>query len=100
LAFSEHGLQPALCQLAQHMRTQRGKVITVTRHSANALRALADQTLLVAAHDERPQIERLLYHSALQHLLDRLFIRLYETDAARRARLQDTLERIQPLLEP
>jgi len=68
-------------------------VITVTRHSANALRALADQTLLVAAHDERPQIERLLYHSALQHLLDRLFIRLYETDAARRARLQETLER-------
>jgi DNA-binding MurR/RpiR family transcriptional regulator len=93
LAFSEHGLQPALCQLAQHMRAQRGKVITVTRHSANALRALADQTLLVAAHDERPQIERLLYHSALQHLLDRLFIRLYETDAARRARLQETLER-------
>ena len=42
----------------------------------------------------------LLPLSALQHLLDRLFIRLYEADGARRARLQETLERIQPLLEP
>ncbi len=100
LAFSEHGLQPALCQLARHMRSQRGKVVTITRHSANALRALADQALLVSAHDERPHIEPLLYHSALQHLLDRLFIRLYDADGARRARLQQTLERIQPLLEP
>ena len=100
LAFSEHGLQPALCQLARHMRSQHGTVVTVTRHSANALRALADQALLVAAHDERPHFEPLLYHSALQHLLDRLFIRLYEGDAARRTRLQETLERIQPLLEP
>lgn len=100
LAFSEHGLQPALCQLARHMRSQRGKVITITRHSANALRALADLALLVSAHDERAHIEPLLYHSALQHLLDRLFIRLYESDGGRRAHLQQTLERIQPLLEP
>jgi DNA-binding MurR/RpiR family transcriptional regulator len=82
------------------MRSQRGKVVTITRHSANALRALADFALLVAAHDDRPHIEPLLYHSALQHLLDRLFIRLYEADGGRRARLQQTLERIQPLLEP
>lgn len=100
LAFSEHGLQPALCQLARHMRSQRGKVVTITRHSANALRALADLALLVSAHDERAHIEPLLYHSALQHLLDRLFIRLYESDGGRRAHLQQTLERIQPLLEP
>ena len=31
---------------------------------------------------------------------DRLFIRLYEADGARRTRLQETLERIQPLLDP
>ena len=99
LAFSEHGLQPALCQLARHMRSQRGKVVTVTRHSANGLRALADLALLVAAHDDRPHIEPLLYHSALHHLLDRLFIRLYEADDERRTRLQENLERIQPLLE-
>ena len=99
LAFSEHGLQPALCQLARHMRAQRGKVVTITRHSSNALRALADTALLVSAHDEQPQIEPVLYHSALQHLLDRLFIRLYEADAARRARLQETLDRMQPVQE-
>jgi DNA-binding MurR/RpiR family transcriptional regulator len=100
LVFSEHGQQPALGQLARHMRSQRGKVVTITRHSANALRAQADLAMLVSAHDERTHIEPLLYHSALQHLLDRLFIRLYETDGARRSRLQETLERIQPLLEP
>lgn len=100
LAFSEHGQQPALCQLAQHMRAQQGQVITVTRHSANALRAMAQQTLLVSAHDEQPHIEPLLYHSALQHLLDRLFIHLYESSRARRSHLQDSLERSQTLLEP
>ena len=100
LAFSEHGQQAALCQLARHMRSQRGKVVTITRHSANALRAQADLALLVAAHDERPHIEPLLYHSALQHLLDRLFIRLYEADGARRSRLRETQERLLPLQEP
>ena len=100
LAFSEHGMQPALCQLARHMRSQRGKVVTITRHSSNALRALADHALLVSAHDEQLHIEPLLYHSALQHLLDRLFIRLYEADGGRRSRLQENQERIQPLLEP
>ncbi|MBV2209824.1 MAG: MurR/RpiR family transcriptional regulator [Thermomonas sp.] len=99
LAFSEHGLQPTLSQLARHMRSQQGKVVTITRHSANALRAHADIPLLVAAHDDRPQIEPLLYHSALQHLLDRLFIRLYEADDSRRTRLQQTLELTQRWLE-
>lgn len=99
LAFSEHGLQPTLSQLARHMRNQQGKVVTITRHSANALRAHADIPLLVAAHDDRPQIEPLLYHSALQHLLDRLFIRLYEADDSRRTRLQQTLELTQRWLE-
>ncbi|RZA19812.1 MAG: MurR/RpiR family transcriptional regulator [Lysobacteraceae bacterium] len=100
LVFSEHGMQPALCQLSHHFRArQRGKVVTITRHSSNALRAHADVPLLVSAHDERPHIEPLLYHSALQHLLDRVFIRLYEADVGRRARLQENLDRIQPLLE-
>ena len=64
-----------------------------------ALRAHADIPLLVSAHDERLHIEPLLYHSALQHLLDRVFILLCEADSGRRARLQGNLQRIQPLLE-
>ncbi len=101
LVFSEHGMQPSLCQLSHHFRSQqRGRVVTITRHSSNALRAHADVALLVSAHDERAHIEPLLYHSALQHLLDRVYIRLCEADAGRRTRLQENLERIQPLLEP
>ena len=100
LVFSEQGMQPALCQLSRHFRAeQRGKVVTITRHSSNALRAHADVPLLVSAHDERPHIEPLLYHSALQHLLDRVYIRLCDADDARRSRLRENLERIQPLLE-
>ena len=99
LMFSEHGMQPTLCQLGRHFREQQGRVVTITRHSSNALRAHADVPLLVSAHDERPHIEPLLYHSALKHLLDRVFILLCDADGRRRKRLQDTMARIQPLLE-
>jgi len=99
LVFSEHGMQPALCQLCRYQREQRGKVVSITRHSSNALRAHADIPLLVSAHDERQHIEPLLYHSALQHLLDRVFILLCDSDDRRRVRLQGNLERIQPLLD-
>lgn len=99
LMFSEHGMQPALCRLGRHFREQKGCVVTITRHSSNALRAHANVALLVSAHDERPHIEPLLYHSALKHLLDRVFILLCEADGQRRARLQETMARIQPLLE-
>jgi DNA-binding MurR/RpiR family transcriptional regulator len=100
LVFSEHGKQPALCQVCRYFRDQRGKVVTITRHTSNALRANADLALLVSAHDERAHIEPLLYHSALQHLLDGLFVVLCESDPARHASLLANLERIQPLLEP
>ncbi|MFC7301713.1 MurR/RpiR family transcriptional regulator [Cognatiluteimonas weifangensis] len=100
LVFSEHGKQSALCQICRYFREQQGKVITVTRHTSNALRAHADIALLVSAHDERAHIEPLLYHSALQHLLDGVFVLLCEADDGRNARLQANLERLQPLLEP
>ena len=70
LVFSEHGKQPTLYQICRQFRERRGKVISVTRHTANPLRAHADASLLVSAHDERAHIEPLLYQSALQHLLD------------------------------
>jgi len=100
LVFSEHGNQPALCRIGRHFRERRGMVVSVTRHSANPLRTLADAALLVSAHDERPYIQSLLYQSALQHLLDVLFVRLCEGDDARHAQLVANLERIQQVLEP
>ena len=100
LVFSEHGKQPALCQVSRYFREQGGRVLSVTRHTSNALRAHADVSLLVSAHDDRAHIEPLLYHSALQHLLDGLFVLLCESDDERHASLQANLERIQPLLEP
>ncbi|KGM54799.1 transcriptional regulator [Lysobacter arseniciresistens ZS79] len=97
LVFSEHGKQPALCQIGRLFREQGGTVVSITRHSSNPLRANADLSLLVSAHDERAHIEPLLYRSALQHLLDRVFVRLCES--GRMERLQATMERIQPMLE-
>ena len=98
LLFSEHGSQPALAQLQRQFRAQGGgPIVTVTRHSANPLRAHADHALLVSAHDDRAYVAPLLYRAALQHLLDRLYIRLCEADDACRERLQDALERIAAL---
>lgn len=99
LMFSEHGKQPALCQIGRYFRERRGCVISVTRHTSNPLRAHADLSLLVSAHDERPHIEPLLYHCALQHLLDRVFVLLCEGRGGRHRQLHENLERIRPMLE-
>lgn len=98
LVFSEHGKQPALCQIGRTFGERGGTVVTITRHTSNPLRAYADIALLVSAHDERAHIEPLLYHSALQNLLDRVFVTLCE-DHGRLEWLQANLDRIQPLLE-
>ncbi|MEI7035589.1 MurR/RpiR family transcriptional regulator [Fulvimonas yonginensis] len=100
IVFSEHGNHPALCKIARYFRERRGQVITVTRHTANPLRTLADMALLVSAHDERPYIQPLLYQSALQHLLDNVFVHLCEEHDDRHAQLLANLDRIQLMLEP
>ncbi|QEE25741.1 MAG: MurR/RpiR family transcriptional regulator [Rhodanobacter sp.] len=100
LVFSEHGNHPALCKISRYFRERRGQVISVTRHTANPLRTLADIALLVSAHDEQPYIQPLLYQSALQHLLDGIFVRLCESDDSRHAQLVANLDRIQQMLEP
>ena len=100
LVFSEHGNHPALCKIARYFRERRGQVITVTRHTANPLRALADLSLVVSAHDELPYIQPLLYQSALQHLLDGVFVQLCEGHDDRHAQLLANLDRIQLMLEP
>ena len=89
-----------MCQLERQFRERRGKVVSVTRHTANPLRAHADMSLLVSAHDERAHIEPLLYHSALQHLLDLVFVTLCEDGDNRLERLDANLSRIQRMFEP
>jgi DNA-binding MurR/RpiR family transcriptional regulator len=98
VAFSEFGQQPALTKLSRQFREHRGKVISVTRHTANPLRAHADLSLLVSAHDDRPHIEPLLYQSALRHLLDMIFVLL--CDEGRLGQLEANRHRIQNILEP
>jgi len=98
--FSEHGKQPELCRLARQARKKRSKVVSVTRNTANPLRAQADYALLVSAHDARPPFEVLLYASAVQHVLDLLFVLLCSGSRERNARLIGNLERIQRLAEP
>ena len=81
LVLCEHGQDAALCHTARLFRQRGGKVVTTTRHTANALRAHADIALLVSAHDPQPQVELLLYQAALQHLLDLVFLLLCEDEA-------------------
>lgn len=100
VVFSEHGKQASLCRIGRYFQQQRGKVVTVTRHTSNPLRAHADHALLVSAHDERPYIEPLLYHAGLQHLLDRVFVLLCEGRGNRLPQFRANLERIAPMLEP
>src|SRR6187455_1291525 len=76
--FSEHGRQAALGQTERQFHEQRGKVISVTRHSANPLRAHADLSLLVSAHDDRAHIQPLIYQAVLQQLLDLVFVTICE----------------------
>ena len=98
LVFSELGGQPALCHIARQFAERGGHVVSVTRHSANPLRAHADDALLVSAHDERAHIEPLLYHSALQHLLDLLFVLICERgEAGRLAQLHASVDRIREI---
>ena len=100
LVFSEFGQQPAFSKISRQFHERHGKVISVTRHTANPLRVHADLSLLVSAHDERPHIEPLLYQSALRHLLDLLFILLCESDESRLVQLEANRERIRSMLEP
>ncbi|MEO6064528.1 MAG: MurR/RpiR family transcriptional regulator [Lysobacterales bacterium] len=97
LVFSEHGRQTSLCHLARQMRESGGKVVSLTRHTANPLRAHADAALLVSAHDDRAHVEPLLYQSALQHLLDLIFVYLCEHGKARLDQLDANLDRIRAM---
>jgi len=98
--FTEHGKHPALVKLARYFRDQRGRVITVTRHTSNPVRALANVALAVAAYDDASYVQSLIYQATVQQLLDAVFVYLCENDEARHARLVQNLDRIQQMLEP
>lgn len=100
IVFSEQGKHPALAKIARYFRERRGRVVTVTRHTSNPVRALADITLVVAAHDDASYVQSLIYQSTVQQLLDTVFVHLCEGDEARHARLVQNLDRIQQMLEP
>lgn len=98
IVVSEQGQHAALNQLCRQFRERQGKIVSVTRHTSNPLRAHADATLLVSAHDERSHIQPLLYQSALQHLLDKIFVLMCDGD--RLEQLNTNLEHVQHLLDP
>ncbi len=97
--FSEHGRQPVLSEIERQFHARRGKVVSVTRHTANPVRSRADMSLLVSAHDDRAHIQPLLYQAVLQHLLDLVFIMLCEKGSNRLEHLNTNVKRVQRLLE-
>ena len=99
-AFSEHGKQLALGQVARQFRELRGKLVSITRHTSNPLRAHADLSLLISAHDDRPHIEPLLYLSSQTHLLDLIYVQLCEDAPGRLPELQASLERVRRVQDP
>ncbi len=99
LLFSEFGQLAPLAQLARHFQAGGGKVVSITRHTANPLRALADAALAISAHDPAPHVEQLLYRSSLQYLLDFLFVLLCQANPERNRQLAVNLERVAQLLD-
>ncbi len=99
LLFSEYGQLPQLSQISRQFQACEGKVVSITRHTANPLRAHADASLVVSAHDPAPHVEALLYRSSLQYLLDFLFVLLCQANPDRHRQLGINLERIRHLLD-
>lgn len=99
LVFSEFGKLPQLFQLSRQFQDMGGKVVSITRHSANPLRAHADAALVLCAHDPAPHVAQLLYRSSLQSLLDFVFVLLCHANPDRHRQLGVNLERIEHLID-
>ncbi|MBD9536980.1 MurR/RpiR family transcriptional regulator [Stenotrophomonas sp. STM01] len=99
LVFSEFGKLPQLWQLSRQFQEVGGKVVSITRHTANPLRAHADAALAICAHDRQPQIAQLLYRCSLQYLLDFVFVLLCQSNPDRQRQLALNQERIQHLID-
>jgi DNA-binding MurR/RpiR family transcriptional regulator len=97
--FSESGRQPALSQTGRQFHARRGRIVSVTRHSANPVRSQADMSLLVCAHDDRAHIQPLLHQAVLQQLLDLVFVVLCEKGDDRLEHLNANAKRVQRINE-
>ncbi len=93
--LSEYGMQADLLPLVRAARGNSARVISVTRHTANPLRTHADIELLVSAHAAEPHIEAMAFRSAMQHLLDRLVLRLWQAQRGRREHFSRIREYLQ-----
>jgi DNA-binding MurR/RpiR family transcriptional regulator len=99
LMISEFGKLPVISQLSRQFQACEGKVVSITRNTSNPLRAHADASLLVSAHDPAPHVEQLLYRSSLQSLLDFVFVLLCQSNPDRYRQLNINLERVQHMLD-
>ncbi|KRG71969.1 MurR/RpiR family transcriptional regulator [Pseudoxanthomonas dokdonensis] len=98
LLFSEHGELPQLSQISRLFQDDGGRVVSVTRHTANPLRAHADASLAVSAHHAMPHIEQMLYRASVQYLLDVVFALLCHAYPERRGQLDINLERMHHMI--
>ncbi len=93
--LSEYGTQPGIDPMLRAAHSTGTRVISVTRHTANALRSHADIALLVSAHADEPHVEAMAFRTAMQHLLDGLMLRLWQTQRSRREHFAHIRERLQ-----
>ena len=99
LVFSEFGRLPQLWQLSRQFQEGGGRVVSITRHTSNPLRAHADAALAICAHAQAPHMAQLLYRSSLQYLLDFVFVLLCHANPDRYRQLGVNQERIQHLID-
>lgn len=99
LVLSEFGKLQPLVHISHHFQQLGGCVVSITRHTANPLRASADAALAVCAHDDAPHMAQLLYRSSLQYLLDNLYVLLCQANPERMRQLRINLERVQHYID-
>ena len=99
IVLSEFGKMQPLVHISRQFQALGGQVISITRHTANPLRASTATALAVCAHADAPHMAQLLYRSSLQFLLDSLFVLLCHTNPERQRQLAVNLERVAQLID-
>ncbi len=99
IVLSEFGKMQPLVHISRQFQALGGQVISITRHTANPLRASTTTALAVCAHADAPYMAQLLYRSSLQFLLDSLFVLLCHTNPERQRQLAVNLERVAQLID-